>query len=76
MKTDFCVVGLIPLLFIHNLCHMVGIPGIQLQLVSWLQSCAPPCFDYICSDDLPTLSNFKKLKGFTVSLKLPKLWYS
>lgn len=55
---------------------MVGIHGIQLQLVSWLQSCAPPCFDYIRSDDLPTFSNVKKLKGFIVFLKLPKLWYS
>ncbi len=54
MKTYFCVVGLIPLLVIHNLCHMVGILGIQLQLVCWMQSCAPPCFDYIHSDDLPT----------------------
>jgi hypothetical protein len=62
MTTYCCVVGLLPLLVIHNLCHMVGMLGIQLQLAGWLQSCAPPCFDYICSDDLPTFSNVKKLK--------------
>jgi hypothetical protein len=76
MTTYCCVVSLLPLLVIHNLCHMVGMPGIQPQLTSSLQSCAPPCFDYIHNDDLPTFFNVKKLKGFIVSLKLPKLWYS
>ncbi len=75
--TTYCfVVGLLPLSIIHNLCRMVGMLGIQPQLASWLQSCTPPCFDYICSDDLPTFSNVKKLKRFIVFLKLPKLWYS
>ncbi len=50
--------------------------GIQPQLASWLHLCVRLCFDYICSDDLPTFSNVKKLKGFIVSLKVSKLWYS
>jgi len=36
MITYCCVVGLLSLLIIQNLCHMVGMPDIQPQLTSWL----------------------------------------
>ncbi len=36
MTAYCCVVGLILMSVIHNLCHMVGRPSIQPQLASWL----------------------------------------
>ncbi len=75
MTTHCCIMHLILCSF-HNLCHMVGMPSVQLQLVSWLQSCAPfALIPFIVMISQPCLMS-KELKGFIISLKLPKLWYS